>query len=290
MKKVLDFLFYLWYNEGALKSRKEMIIMNDTKRIDHRRNYILMLDTETANTATDKQGNIDTSSCLVYDCGWIVADTKGNIYERRSYVNRDIFCYERKLMQSAYYGWKIPRYVQDLQSGKRVMADTLEIRKAMLQDVETYGIKYVCAHNALFDYKALNSTLRYVTKGYVRNWFPFGSVEWWDSLKMARTVLAKMPTYKKFCQENNLMTKNGRVKTSAEACYRFILNDSTYVESHTGLEDVLIEYSIMLYCYRQHKSMEKRLFKDEQKIIPNTNFQTALWFNLKDIPVLSMGF
>lgn len=262
--------------------------MNETKRIDHRRNYILMLDTETANTNQDEKGNLDTSSCLVYDCGWIVADTRGNIYERRSFVNRDIFCDERELMQSAYYGWKIPRYIQDLQNGKRKMADTLEIRKVMLNDIKAYGIKYVCAYNALFDYKALNSTVGYVTKGFIRYWFPFGLIEWWDSLKMARSVIAKMPTYKKFCQENNLMTKNGRVKTSAEACYRFILNDATYTESHTGLEDVLIEYGILLYCYRQHKAMSKKLFSNDLEFIPDTEFQTALRFSIKNVPMIPM--
>lgn len=264
--------------------------MNNTQRIDHRRNYILMLDTETANTLQSKDGKLDMTNVLMYDCGWIVADTKGNIYERRSYVNSDIFCGERELMKSAYYANKIPRYVQDLRSGKRVMSDTLGIRKVMLQDVETYSIKYVCAHNAMFDYRALNNTLRYVTKGYSRNWFPFGAVEWWDSLKMARTVLAKMPTYKKFCKENNLLTKQGKVKTSAEACYRFILNDSTYIESHTGLEDCLIEYGILLYCYRQHKAMEKRLFKDSGEMIPSTEFQTKIYFSLKDIPMITMEF
>lgn len=260
------------------------------QKIDHRRNYILILDTETANTWTDEKGQLDCHNTLVYDCGWIVADTKGNIYEKRSFVNSDIFVYERELMKSAFYGSKIPRYVNDLRNGKRAMMNTFEIRQAMLSDIRTYGIKYVCAHNARFDYNSLNSTIRYVSKGVCRNWFPYGSVEWWDSLAMARSVIAKMPTYKKFCMENNLLTKNNRVKMTAEACYRFILNDPTFEESHTGLEDVLIEYCILLYCYRQHKAMNKKLFKNDREFIPDTEFQTSLRYSLKDVPILTMKF
>lgn len=97
--------------------------------IDKRRHYVLVVDTETANTLTEtvpaeigEDGEIitpervrmDMSNVLVYDCGWAVVDTKGNIYETASFVNRDIFNDERDLMRTAYYNWKIPRYVEEL--------------------------------------------------------------------------------------------------------------------------------------------------------------------------------
>ena len=60
--------------------------------MDKRKHYVLVLDTETANTLTDADGNLDMSNVLVYDCGWSVVDTHGGVYIERSYVNRDIFC------------------------------------------------------------------------------------------------------------------------------------------------------------------------------------------------------
>ena len=126
-------------------------------KIDYRRHYVLVLDTETANTARTEDGKLDTSSVLMYDCGWSIVDTKGNVYKEQSFVNRDIFVYERELMDSAYYGWKIPRYVEDLRNGKRKMASTYEIRKAMLADMELYHITEVVAHNARFDRDALDT-------------------------------------------------------------------------------------------------------------------------------------
>lgn len=235
--------------------------------IDHRHHYVLVLDTETANTLTDEYGNLDMTNVLVYDCGWSVVDTNGNIYEERSFVNRDIFCEERELMRSAYYAKKIPQYVAEIQAGLRTMADTYEIRQHMLADMEMYGITEVVAHNARFDLNALNTTLRWQTKSRFRYWFPYGT-DIWDTMKMARDVIHKMPTYKAFCEEYGLKTKNGRLSTTAESLYKFITNDPSFVESHTGLEDVQIEREIMFYCYRQHKPMRKLLFENKGEPTP----------------------
>ena len=112
--------------------------------IDHRRHYILVLDTETANTIQEDD-KLDMSNVLFYDCGWAVADTHGNVYRTRSYVNRDIFCYERELMQSAYYAKKIPQYVAEIQAGLREMADLVEIRQAFLADLAEFDICEIIA-------------------------------------------------------------------------------------------------------------------------------------------------
>ena len=80
-----------------------------------RKDKILVIDTETANTLTRLDGSADMSDVLVYDCGWQVADRDGNIYDAQSYFNKDIFCKEKDMMQSAYYADKIPRYIEDME-------------------------------------------------------------------------------------------------------------------------------------------------------------------------------
>lgn len=241
-------------------------------KIDKRHNYVLVLDTETANTYTDEHGKTNMDDVLFYDCGFGVYDTVGNKYEEFSFVNSDIFVHERDLMRSAYYSNKIPQYVEELRSGKRVMKNTWEIRAVMLEMIEKYGIKYVVAHNARFDYRALNNTIRYVSKFHC-SWFPYGLVEWWDTLKMCRSVVCQMPTYKEFCIEYGFMTKNNRCKATAESVYAFITNNPDYKEEHTALEDVQIEAEIMHYCYRQHKEMKKLLFE-------NSNFSDRPVYSL----------
>lgn len=233
----------------------------ETKKIDRRRTYIMMLDTETCNTRNDENGKLDMSDVLVYDKGWEVIDKHGNVYEKKSYIAREIFFGMSDVMTSAYYANKIPKYLEEIAKGERVVASFYEIRKDFLDTMKRYNTDIVCAHNARFDYNALNTTQRYLTKSKYRYYFPYGT-KVWDTLKMARSVVAKTPTYKRFCEENGYMTKNNQVKLTAEILYRYITRDNDFIESHTGLEDVDIERQILAYCFRKHKAMKKALWNN----------------------------
>lgn len=231
--------------------------------IDYRHHYILVLDTETANTIQLENGRLDMSSTLVYDVGWRIMDTKGHIYRERSYINSDIFIHENDLMQSAYYAHKIPKYKEDIAQGKRILANTYTIHNIMMIDMREFKVKEVCAHNARFDLNALNNIERWTTKSKWRYWFPYGTI-WWDSMRMAQSVIGKKPTYRKFCEEHGYLTKTGKLSMTAENLYRFITKNPDFKESHTGLEDVQIESQIILYCYRQKKAMKKLLFEEKK--------------------------
>ena len=229
-------------------------------KIDRRHIYGICLDTETANTIVTEDGQLDMSNALFYDLGFQVIDSHGRTNAREfSFENSDIFVHETELMESAYYAKKIPQYKEDLANGTRTLANTYEIRKALCDVIAEYGCQFVIAHNARFDYNALNNTQRWTTKSKYRYFLPRG-LEWWDTLKIARSVMGEMPTYRKFCEENGYITKTGRLRFTAEICYRFITKDNTFKESHTGLEDVKIESEILAYCHRQHKAMRKKLW------------------------------
>ena len=226
--------------------------------IDHRHIYGIMLDTETANTIEDN-GKMDMTNVLPYDIGFAIVDSHGRVYEKHSFVIADIYIYEKDLMASAYYANKLPQYEEDLRNGKRLLRTAYTIRKIICEKVKEYNCKFVVAHNARFDYRACNNLQRWTTKSKYRYFLPSGLV-WWDTLKMARDVIGKMPTYRRYCEENGYICKNNQLKLTAEVLYRFISKDETFVESHTGLEDVEIEVQILAYCVKQHKKMRKALF------------------------------
>lgn len=246
---------------GIIKTLKEEIIIK--KDIDFRRHYILVIDTETANCFIDEDGKLNTHFALVYDLGFQVIDTKGNVYERGSYVNRDIFYDMRDLMYSAYYASKIPQYELELANGSRKLSTTYGLKLIIANVVRKYQIKEICAHNAYFDYNSLNATIRYVHKSKWRYFLPYGTTIW-DSLKMARDTIGKQKRYIKFCQEHGYLTKRGQPQCTAEVLYRYITKNPDFKESHTGLEDVEIESAIIWHCYRQHKKMRKRLFGEDK--------------------------
>ena len=230
-------------------------------KIDRRRNYFLCIDTETVPVDKDFDG-VDPYNMWVYDVGFAVIDKHGNVYETFSFVNADIFIDEKDLMKSAYYADKIPNYWEDIKNGKRVLTSFYNIRKTIMMLIEKYEIEKVFAHNMRFDYGTLNNTQRWETKSKYRYFFPYG-MQICDTLKMARDVIAPMPTYRRFCEENGYFTKNGQVRLTAEILYRFLTKDNDFKESHTGLEDVLIEKEILAYCFRQHKKMRQGLWQKE---------------------------
>lgn len=228
------------------------------QKIDKRKTYILVVDTETANGTITKEGKTDFRDCQVYDFGYAVIDKSGNVYKTGSFVNSEIF-EKNYFMESAYYADKIPQYKEDIKSGKRVLTDWFNIKQEVKRICDLYNIKAICAHNAAFDVRACNSTQRYLTKSKFRYFFPYG-IEIWDSLKMARDVILKQPTYIRFCEKNGYTTAKGKPKATAEILYRYIILDNDFIEKHTGLEDVLIEKEIIAYCFRQKRKMRKCLY------------------------------
>lgn len=226
--------------------------------MDKRISYRIVLDTETAPCDKDFEG-VSPWNMFVYDIGWAVVDKRGKVYDTKSFVNADIFIGEKDLMKSAYYAKKIPMYWDDIKSGKRILKSFYNIRKILMEDIEKWGVTEIYAHNARFDYGALTNTQRWETKSKYRYYFP-KSVTICDTLKMARQVIGKMPTYQRFCKENGYITKNGQVRLTAEVIYRYLTGNKEFSENHTGLEDVMIEKEIMAYCFRQHKAMDRNLW------------------------------
>lgn len=230
-------------------------------KVDRRKKLIAVIDTETANGLEDS---------LVYDIGWAIVDKRGNVYCSRSYLIKEIFCNERDLMRTAYYADKIPMYLADIERKTRKIITFRMARKIFIDDCKRYNCNTVCAHNARFDLNALNTTMRFLTKSKYRYFFPYG-MEIWDTMKMAQDVMCKMPTYQRFCSKHeNYTLKNGSPRKTAEILYQFIIGDDTFVENHTGLEDVLIEKEILVYCLKQHKRMRKTLFPSPVQKVPES--------------------
>lgn len=222
--------------------------------MSRQKEHFIVLDTETCNTLEQP---------LPYDVGWAVCDRNGTIYEQRSFVVAEVFCDMKDVMKSAYYAEKLPQYWEDIKTSKRVMASVWTIRKAFIADIKKYNIKRVGAYNMAFDKRALNNLMRYTSKSWCRWWFPFG-IEYFCIWNCACQVLLNRTSYIKFALKNGLISDADNIQTSAECCYKYIRDNIDFKESHTGLEDVLIEVEILKECYRQHVKMD-------------TSINTACW-------------
>ena len=80
---------------------------------------------------------------------------------------------------------------------------------------------------------------------------------------MAREILRDDDNYGEFCYNNDYLTKHGSRRYTAEIIYRWLTNDNEFAENHTGLEDVMIERKIFLFCVERNPEIDGRLWRDK---------------------------
>jgi len=202
----------------------------------------MILDVETANMTED---------ALTYDIGFIVADLHNNIKVEKSLIVYDIYCQEKKLMQTAYYAKKLPLYEERIKNKDSQIVSLFHAKKIIRDLMQEYNVKEVYAYNANFDYSALNRTLRYISKSLYRYFFPYGTKICciWN---MACHSICNTKSYARYCIDNNKISKANNCSTNAETVYQYLTDTKDFEEEHTGLSDVMIEYFILLECLGKH--------------------------------------
>lgn len=256
-----------------------------------RHSLYLVLDCETATLPfadeialnSEQKKKIAIARPLIYDIAWTVVDSDMNIYARHSYLVTEIFSVP-SVFNTAYYKEKRPIYIERLESGETQLKSWNEIVSIFQEDLER--IDYVCAYNAMFDFKkAIPFTDLYVSKVYSNDY-----QEWEKTQRKVCTGIARDPKsgssgrdfdaenflfrgskfpmidiwgvscekiintakFKKECLENRMVTESGKFfKTSAEASFRYIIENYGFIESHTAIDDAEIESFIL------HKALKK---------------------------------
>ena len=165
-------------------------------------------------------------------------------------LTKSLFALMIGFLLATAFGLILIPLLKKIKAGQRKLVRFSTARWTLIDTMKKYDIKIVMAHNARFDYRAVNCTQRMVADPKWQYFFPFGT-EIWDTLKMARKAFGKDEKYVTFCSEHQLQTSNGKTSFTAENIYRYLINDVTFEESHTGLEDVLIEKEIFAECVRR---------------------------------------
>lgn len=273
-------ILYICQLERDAKSKLTERIdkLNFEKKIDRRKKYYLVFDCETATLpfvnlleGKDKQ-TIAIAKPLIYDLGWQVIDRKGNVYRRRSFLVSEIFSVPQ-IFNTAYYASKRPIYLEKLERKEIILTDWKTATAELEKDLQVCCA--VGAYNSMFDYKkAIPFTESYIKALYSPNYqrwekaqianckkilsesnrkkekvfepeiFRFRDKVYplFDLWGLSCKHLLNNDDYKKMCVEQQWKTASGKYfKTSAETAFRFLMQDNDFVESHTAIEDTIIE-------------------------------------------------
>jgi len=220
------------------------------KKIDLKKErYLMFIDTETIGTLNVKE------SVLPFEIGMKIYDTETDkVVKEKSYLVRKFFN-NKYIMLSTFSATKYPNYFEKLENDKRYKTYSVnDIATDIDKTIQRYGIKVMVAHNGNFDKVAID-----------RLFNEFGIENVVEKLDLLDTMeISKIITFSKeyanYCilnkdiknsiNESSFITNSGRVRTTAQAIYCYLTNDSEFKEAHTGLEDIDIEIEIF------KKSME----------------------------------
>jgi hypothetical protein len=258
----------------------------------NKKKIYLTLDTETCTlpfigkmklTEKEKQA-IAISKPIIYDIGWVLSDTKGNVLLEKNFLVEEVFfCSE--LFDTAYYKNKRPLYIEMYRKNEIEVQKWEYIVNELLLDLQ--GVTAITAYNACFDFKkALPFTERFFKAFYSDSY-----EKWLEGEKVSATNIllknadTKNPNYlnpvfnlrgtntpiidlwsvacqrlinnrryKKFCVENELFTNSLQYfSTSAESVFRYLIQDYNFVEDHTALSDAQIEKEILCKMLKKGK-------------------------------------
>lgn len=251
-------------------------------KLDNRRKYYMVLDCETATLpyaqkfeGADRQ-KIAIARPLIYDLGWQIIDRQGRVYDKQNYLITEIFSVP-SVFNTAYYASKRPIYLDKLKKGEITLMTWNDATEKLVEAMEVcYAVG---AYNSMFDFKkAIPFTETYISQLYSPNFhdweksqeafcdyilanprenrdrnfngevFQFRGVDYplFDLWGMSCEHLLNNDEYRQLCDDNEWYSASGKFyKTSAEMTYRYIRKNNEFVESHTALDDAIIESEIM---------------------------------------------
>lgn len=190
----------------------------------------LVLDTET----------ISLDKPFIYDLGYVITNDKGDIILKKSYIISQVWN-NKELFATSYYANKKPLYIARLKSGYSKKVSWGNAIRYLMNDIKKYNIENIYAYNSKFDSRALNFMCAWY-KTNVKN-----EIEIQDIMDFIQSI-TNTQEYKEFCERNGYMTnhKKPQPQKKAETVYRYIKNNTDFIEEHTGLEDSLIELEILM--------------------------------------------
>ena len=274
------------------ENRLDEIEFHQPKKKGKKPRLYLVLDCETATlpfmnewqlSPNDKK-KIAIAKPLIYDIGWQVIDAKGYVYSRHSFLVQETF-FVPNVFNTAYYREKRPLYMEKYKAGTISAKTWNEVVKVLENDLTQ--VNMVLAYNSMFDYKkAISFTERYIDalySPYYNEWengqkricqnivkgkkwenpnefdqyhfelrgkqYLLGDI--WGDVCTQRINCDK---YRKYCLEQKQLTNSGLFfKSSAETVFAYIFKDEGFTESHTAIEDAIIESDILIKLLQKKK-------------------------------------
>ena len=204
-----------------------------------------VIDTETAPCSTCE--GVNPRMQRPYDIGMVIAhiDLDGSVTvldEFDALVSETWRNAER--MHQAFYANNLPFYELALETGRIEELPLRKVRDRINNRLYFYGARSIWAYNVSFDKTVLYESVLEDSNSY-QPAFITGRHEWLDIMSAASRTALATPEYLAWARAQGRVCKDGRPRATAQDAYRYLTEDSYYVERHTALSDARDELKVL---------------------------------------------
>ena len=199
------------------------------------------------------------SGLASYNIGFIIADRYGKIYKEFSYALPENFY--TNLIKAIQINQavemtdsNIKEILEDSSRPKRKrkykFISSTEFSNQFLKLISKYKIRKLYAYNVAFDKACLKNVFKDKFEELEK------SVEFVDIIPIILRTRLLTKKYVNWALTNGFTTDKGYIQTKAETVYRYLFDCMDFIEEHTALADVKIEYQILLSALKTHKKID----------------------------------
>lgn len=204
-----------------------------------KKSTIAVIDTETATLTGD-----------VFDFGLVITNKKGEVIAKYDAIVEEVFNDLAKMKKAFYFNKVDSFYRPNIRCGRMTIKPWAEICKDVNKLFKVYNVDTVAAYNLAFDRRVIIQT----GKAY-GGYMAINDKKMLDLWRVSCETLLQQKSYKKLAIELGWVSPAGNIKTSAEVAYRYGMGAWEFEESHTALDDALIETELMAKLFSLKKKV-----------------------------------
>jgi len=195
--------------------------------------YTMTLDTETSYKFYPFDIENGKNVKPIWNIAWIITESTGKVVKTANFYPQE---YREIVAPSAEVDICERPYLVPAQ-----YLDKWEyIIYHLIEDMTQYGIDTIGAYNAMFDRDRIRDMNRYTGIDL--------KLSFYDIWNLAVTTQCLNTDYFTFCETYGYISEKGNLKTSAEIMYRYLTQNTSFVEAHLALDDCRIEAEIYRIC------------------------------------------
>lgn len=200
----------------------------------------------------------------VYDIGVVITNRKGEIIDTYESLNLDVYN-DIQRMKGAHYHSKVDTFYEpNIRCGRMTLKPWSVISQEIQDLLRKHDIDVVAAYNLAFDMRVTKHTT--LTYGGVPLLHKKG-IELLDLWRVSCETVMQQKTYKKLARRLGWVSPAGNIRTNAECCYRYLSAMWEFGESHTALDDAIIETYILARCFATKKKINYGLLAHPWRLV-----------------------